>query len=317
MNYIVLDLEWNQCPTGKEDELPGFPFEIIEIGAVKLDEDRNVIDEYSRTIRPQVYRRLHYKTKELLHMNMKELAQSKPFTAVAADFFAWCGRDYRICTWGITDLLEIQRNMKFYKFANPLPYPLLYYDVQKMFSLCYEDGRSRKALSTAIEMLQIPEDRPFHRALDDAAYTAEVFKRLDMDKVGSYLSVDYFRPPVNKEDEVSLRFPEYSKFVSRMFATKEQALADKTVITPGCCRCRSLVWRNVRWFASGSKTYLCLVRCPRHGLVKGKLRIKKSGDGKLFVVKTMKLTDEAGARKIKEKKAEIAAKKKTKKAAGD
>jgi len=51
--------------------------------------------------------------------------------------------------------------------------------------------------------------------------------------------------------------------------------------------------------------------------VKGKLRIKKTGDGKLFVVKTMKLTDEAGARKIKEKKSEIAAKKRTKKETGD
>ena len=313
MNYIELDLEWNQSPTGKEDEIEGFPFEIIEIGAVKLDENRNVIDEYSRTIRPQVYRRLHYKTRELLHMNMKELAHSKTFTAVIADFFAWCGTDYRICTWGTTDLLELQRNMAFYRYQNPLPLPLLYYDIQKLFSIDYEDGRSRKALFAAIEMLKIPEERPFHRALDDAAYTAEVFKRLDMDRVGSYLSVDYFRPPVNKEDEIRLYFPEYSKYVSRMFATKEQALTDKSVITASCCCCKSLVWRYVRWFAAGQKTYLCLVRCPRHGLVKGKLRIKRSNDGKVFVVRTMKLTDEAGAKRIKEKKAEIIAKKKDKK----
>ena len=65
MNYIVLDLEWNQSPTGKEDEMEGLPFEIIEIGAVKLNEKFEAIDEYSRTVRPQVYRRLHYKTKEL------------------------------------------------------------------------------------------------------------------------------------------------------------------------------------------------------------------------------------------------------------
>ena len=34
MNYIVLDLEWNQCPYGKEREIRRLPFEIIEIGAV-------------------------------------------------------------------------------------------------------------------------------------------------------------------------------------------------------------------------------------------------------------------------------------------
>ena len=38
MNYIVFDLEWNQCPYGKERENRRLPFEILEIGAVKLDE---------------------------------------------------------------------------------------------------------------------------------------------------------------------------------------------------------------------------------------------------------------------------------------
>ena len=37
MNYIVFDLEWNQSPNGKERENPRLPFEIIEIGAVKLN----------------------------------------------------------------------------------------------------------------------------------------------------------------------------------------------------------------------------------------------------------------------------------------
>ena len=31
MEYIVLDLEWNQSNTGKEDAVEKLPFEIIEI----------------------------------------------------------------------------------------------------------------------------------------------------------------------------------------------------------------------------------------------------------------------------------------------
>ena len=38
MKYIVLDLEWNQSNTGKEKEVEQLPAEIIEIGAIKLDE---------------------------------------------------------------------------------------------------------------------------------------------------------------------------------------------------------------------------------------------------------------------------------------
>ena len=47
MNYIVFDLEWNQCPDGKEKEIKDMPFEIIEIGAVKLDSQRRVIDTFT------------------------------------------------------------------------------------------------------------------------------------------------------------------------------------------------------------------------------------------------------------------------------
>ena len=37
MNYIVFDLEWNQSAEGKECSVEHMPFEIIEIGAVKLN----------------------------------------------------------------------------------------------------------------------------------------------------------------------------------------------------------------------------------------------------------------------------------------
>ena len=43
MNYIVFDLEWNQCPYGKGQENERIPFEIIEIGAVKLNSERQII----------------------------------------------------------------------------------------------------------------------------------------------------------------------------------------------------------------------------------------------------------------------------------
>ena len=60
MRYIVLDLEWNQSPRGREDSVPHLPFEIIEIGAVMLDEQRRTVGEFHRLIRPQVYRQLHF-----------------------------------------------------------------------------------------------------------------------------------------------------------------------------------------------------------------------------------------------------------------
>ena len=55
MNYIVFDLEWNQSPGGKKYSNSRLPFEIIEIGAVKMNKKREPVDVFQRLIKPQVY----------------------------------------------------------------------------------------------------------------------------------------------------------------------------------------------------------------------------------------------------------------------
>ena len=63
MNYIVLDLEFNQpfhFKTGFQTTLhPDCPFEIIQIGAVKLNEQFTILDEFNILIKPVIYPRIH------------------------------------------------------------------------------------------------------------------------------------------------------------------------------------------------------------------------------------------------------------------
>ena len=89
-NYIVFDLEWNQSANGKEKSIPHFPFEIIEIGAVKLNEAFQMTDEFHRLIRPQVYTQMHHAISEVTHMNMKELQKDGNLFPDAA-FLVWGG----------------------------------------------------------------------------------------------------------------------------------------------------------------------------------------------------------------------------------
>lgn len=56
MNYIVFDLEWNQNPAGKKSRNDKLPFEIIEIGAVKVNSRKEITDSFHRLIKPQVYK---------------------------------------------------------------------------------------------------------------------------------------------------------------------------------------------------------------------------------------------------------------------
>ena len=77
--YIVLDLEWNQSSRGKEGSVNCLPFEIIEIGAVKLNENFRTVSEFHRLIRPRVYRQMHFKISEVTHMSMDCLLYTSVF----------------------------------------------------------------------------------------------------------------------------------------------------------------------------------------------------------------------------------------------
>lgn len=304
-NYIIVDLEWNQSSQGKENSIEELPFEIIEIGAVKLDEQFHVKSEYHRLVAPKVYKQLHYKISEVTHMDMKELRRDGcDFEEMIAEFLTWCGESYLFGTWGPMDLTELQRNMSFYQIENPFTKPLLYYDIQKLYALCCGDIKTKSSLDTAVEEMGIMEERPFHRALDDAYYTARVLQHMDFQSVAPYISVDYYRLPLTRQEEIYLEFPDYTKYVSREFESKEEALADKQVTDMLCRKCRRMLRKKVRWFSFNQKTYLCLANCPEHGFVRGKIRMKKS-EGGVYVVKTMKLVDGQGAQDIYDRKEEL------------
>lgn len=305
-NYIVLDLEWNQSARGKEGMNQQIPFEIIEIGAVKLDENFSLISEFSRLIRPSVYTEMHYKTTEMTHMNWEELEKKgEDFTSAVTSFLQWCGEEPVFCTWGALDLTELQRNMAFYQMPQMFGWPLYYYDIQKLFSVNDGDGKDRLSLDMAVEVLGVLENRPFHRALNDSYYTAKIMEAMDFNSVKDYISIDYFRVPVQKTEEINLVFPTYSKYVSRVFDTKEEAIADKTVTDMICYKCNRMLRKKLRWFSSNQKFYFGLAVCPEHGFLKGKIRMKKTDDGKVYVVKTLKLIEEAGALLIYERKEDV------------
>lgn len=303
MNYIVFDLEWNQCPGGKAKENPKLPFEIIEIGAIKLNEAREEIGTFQEVIRPLVYHHLHFRMKEVVPVEEEELRNARTFSRVIRDFLKWCGpEEYRFVSWGNLDVTELQRNMDYYKIPNPFPKPLMFYDLQKLYSLLYDDGKSRKALEEAASEMSIKETVPFHRALDDAYYTAEIMKHMDFDSVSKYISVDYHRLPTNPAEEIELDFGTYRKYVSRPFPSKEAAMADKNVTLLRCPKCKLPVWKKLKWFSAGGNVYLSLVQCPHHGYIKGKIRLKKTGDDELFIVKTVKLADDSAVEYIKGKR---------------
>lgn len=298
VNYIVLDLEWNQGTNRKYQEKPDLPFEIVEIGAIKLNEACELIDTFHAIVKPTVYLEINSHIEQITHVSIEDLESGINFKQAACSFLDWCGTNYRFCTWGSMDLTELQRNITYFQLKQTLEKPLFYYNIQKLYSICYSDGKSRISLQNAVDTLNIDKVIPFHRADADTYYTALIMQTLNMEKVKKYISVDYYHAPTSHKEEIYLTFDTYSKYVSRTFDTKEEAMADKGVTTTSCYLCRKNIKKKIRWFSYNNHTYYSLMYCNIHGWVKGKIRIKKTDTGKLFAIKTLKITDEEGAQQV-------------------
>ena len=299
MNYIVLDLEWNQSSDVKRaDKL--LNFEIIEVGAVKLNSNKIMVSEFSSLIKPQVYHQMHKITSKLIHLQMQELEHGRPFTEVMTDFLSWCGTDYIFCTWGSLDLSELQNNMLYFGMPALSDRPIPFLDVQKLFSIAFEDGKSRRALEYAVDFLHIEKDIPFHRAFSDAYYAGKVLAKLP-EQVYANVSFDIFNPPMSRETEIKIVFDNYAKYISRLFPDKVTALSDREVSSSKCYICHKNLKKTIRWFTPNGKHYYCVAFCDKHGLLKGKIRIHKTESEEVYVVKTTKFISQKEAELIKER----------------
>ena len=181
MHYIVFDLEFNQEPSSLNVSAASVslcPFEIIQIGAIKLDSNRNAIATFQRYVKPMIYLKINDFTSELTGITTQSLMEEQEFPKVLDDFIKFLGSDCVLCTWGMSDIKELYRNALFHGFdskglpnkvINIQPYVSIYLrqSIKKLFSL-----------QAAVEALKVPISYPFHHALYDAYYTAQLFKKL-------------------------------------------------------------------------------------------------------------------------------------------
>ena len=98
MDYIVLDMEWNQPWPGSPSSKKVLPVtirgEIIQIGAVRVTQDREVADEFQVMVRPKYYRRLNRRVSKLTGIKESRLRdEGISFPDAMEQFRTWCGED--------------------------------------------------------------------------------------------------------------------------------------------------------------------------------------------------------------------------------
>ena len=185
MNYIVLDMEWNQPWPGSPSSRKVLPVairgEIIQIGAVRVTEDQSVTDEFQVLIKPKYYRHLNRRVSKLTGIKEARLRdEGISFPDAMAAFREWCGEDIIFLTWGFDDIGILKENLRL--FGMEENWTDRWYNAQMIFNAQTDGSTSQKSLSKALEIFEIEPSRPAHDALGDAYHTALICARLDLKK---------------------------------------------------------------------------------------------------------------------------------------
>lgn len=181
MEYIIFDLEFNQelsSLQNTEASIKICPFEIIQIGAIKLDANLNAIATLNRYVKPSIYPHVSTFVTDLTGITSEQLSFEKSFPEVFRDFILFVGYDCVLCTWGMSDMRELYRNVIFHELdQKQLPAKVI--NLQPEVSI-YLKQSSKKLinLQAAVEALSIATPYPFHNALYDAYYTTQLFKKI-------------------------------------------------------------------------------------------------------------------------------------------
>lgn len=178
MNYIILDLEWNGSYSKAKKK---FINEIIEFGAVKVDERFNVLDSFSTLIFPQIGKKICNRVSELTKITNDELKESGKQFREAAEMFTEFAKDSVIMTWGNSDIYALVDNYAYYYNDYHLPFLKFYCDIQKYCekSMGVYNSSKQMGLSACAEALEVNfSEEEHHRATADAVLSLKCVKKL-------------------------------------------------------------------------------------------------------------------------------------------
>lgn len=174
-NYIIFDLEFNSTKIPGSDKHIN---EIIEIGAVKLDNSLNEVGSFTSMVKPVFSKKLNSYVKKLTHIHYNELIKSDKFNVVINNFIKWCNidNDTVFITWSDTDLHVLVENYNEILKLERVDFIKNYTDLQKYVScFCKSENNNQISLKSAAEFYKIDtKNFSLHRAEDDSRVCAEI-----------------------------------------------------------------------------------------------------------------------------------------------
>ena len=182
MRKIFIDLEMNPIKTVWTTSGRRVKNEIIEIGAVMLDEDDMEISSFDEYVRPVKNEYIVDKISRLTGINTRTVMKADPLPNVLKRFLQWCGDDYVIYSWSESDYIQLSKEVELKNITSKdfeglerllMPETWKDYQIEYMNHFNFERLMS---LKDAINMAGLDFQGRAHGALADARNTSYLYQ---------------------------------------------------------------------------------------------------------------------------------------------
>ena len=175
--HIFLDFEMNPIPREFKEERSLCHAEICEIGAVKLDAEYRVVGRFSQVVRPH-YAPIAPHITKLTGITDEEVAGAPDFEQAVELFANWIGEGRaRIYSWSLSDWYQLDDESYLKEISLPWQLCQRWMDFQAVYTrLIGLSGANPLSLKFAIGTVEQSFDGQAHRAVDDAANSAELLR---------------------------------------------------------------------------------------------------------------------------------------------
>lgn len=175
MHYIVFDLEatcWDNKFVGVEADQ-----EVIEIGAVKLNEYGELLGDFQSFVKPGIRSGLSNYCVNLTGIRQEQIDIAKSFESVIGNFLHWVEAEGEMpvfCAWGRFDKILLKNECARYNLEDEWIDP--YVNIREQYKRL-KNLHGRLGLKSAMNMERLEFYGNHHRALDDALNLSQIVRK--------------------------------------------------------------------------------------------------------------------------------------------
>lgn len=182
--YICIDLEMNELTSKERKSVKGMAGEVIQIGAVMLDENFNCISQFASYVKP-VFSHVTEEITKLTGISDETVAHADSFSTAFYKLYSWAGKDdITTFCWSDSDYKQLWNEI-YVKAKNHDEYREFletFADLQLAFRKRL-DAEKTLSLDAAMKLCHLKFKGQRHNALADAFNTARIlFKMQESDK---------------------------------------------------------------------------------------------------------------------------------------